>query len=313
MKSEVLRELEELVTEARNPKSANIDRESTVGILRIINDEDKLVPYAVEKEIPNIAKAVDLIVESFRAGGRLIYVGAGTSGRLGVLDASECPPTFSIPPEMVQAIIAGGEIALRQPVEGEEDSMQAGADAILRYMVSSKDTVVGICASGRTPFVIGALEKANELGASTIALTTNPGSKITRYARISIVPLVGPEVIAGSTRMKSGTAQKLVLNMLTTASMILLGKVYGNLMIDLKPLSEKLIERAKGIIMTLTGASYDEVSRVYEESGKDVKLSILIIMGRFSFDEAKTLLLKANGRLTIALDYVTQDRNGNEK
>ncbi|MBO3803874.1 MAG: N-acetylmuramic acid 6-phosphate etherase [Candidatus Brockarchaeota archaeon] len=308
MKSEVLRELEELATEARNPKSANIDREGAEGILRIINEEDKLVPLAVEREIPKIAEAVESIVESFREGGRLIYVGAGTSGRLGVLDAAECPPTFSSPPEMVQAIIAGGDVALRQPVEGAEDSQEAGADAIARCSVSKKDAVVGICASGRTPFVIGALEKANELGARTIALTTNPGSKITKHAKISIAPDVGPEVIAGSTRMKSGTAQKLVLNMLTTASMILMGKVYGNFMVDLKPLSEKLRERAKGIIMVLTGASYEEASRVYEETGEDVKLSILAIKGKLSLDAAKALLQKANGRISLALDYATKGR-----
>ncbi len=308
MKSSVLRELEELTTEARNPKSTNIDRESTLGILRIINEEDKLVPLAIEKELPKIVKAVDSIVESFRAGGRLIYIGAGTSGRLGVLDASECPPTFGSPPEMVQAIIAGGDSALRQPIEGAEDSIQAGASAIMRCSISPKDVVVGICASGRTPFVIGALKKANELGAKTVALTTNPGSKITKYAKISIAPDVGPEVIAGSTRMKSGTAQKLVLNMLTTASMILLGKVYGNLMIDLKPLSEKLRERAKGMIMLLTGASYEEASRIYKESGEDVKLSILILKGRLSPDSAKSFLQKANGRVSLALDYAMHAR-----
>lgn len=306
MSGEVFKELQELATEARNPKSTNIDKASTIDILRIINDEDQLVPTAVRKEIPNIAQAIGFIVESFRSGGRLIYVGAGTSGRLGVLDSSECPPTFSSPPHMVQAIMAGGDVALMQPVEGAEDSMEEGAAAINRSSVSDKDTVVGICASGRTPFVIGALTRAAELGARTVAVTTNPGSRITKSAKVSIVPDVGPEVIAGSTRMKSGTAQKLVLNMLSTASMVLIGKVYGNLMIDLRPLSGKLIERAKGILMILTGASYDQASSVYERSGRDVKVSILMLKGGVDLPKARQLLEKADGRVAMALDYAFQ-------
>lgn len=297
-----MEELKSLATEARNPRSIEIDRASAVNILRLINDEDKLVAIAVEREIPRIAKAVDIIIESFKDGGRLIYVGAGTSGRLGVLDAAECPPTFSSPPEMVEAIIAGGDIALRRPVEGAEDSAEAGAEAISARSVSAKDTVVGICASGRTPFVIGALKGAAKVGARTVALTTNPGSKIAALADIAIAPDVGPEVIAGSTRMKSGTAQKLVLNMLTTASMILMGKVYENLMIDLSPLSEKLRERAKGIIMILTGASYDEASDVYERSDHDVKLSIIMLKGKVDLTKARDLLERNGGRVALALD-----------
>jgi len=299
----VFKELQELATEARNPKSANIGKASVIDILRIINDEDQLVPTAVRKEIPNIAQAIAFIVESFKVGGRLIYVGAGTSGRLGVLDSSECPPTFSSPPHMVQAIMAGGDAALRQSVEGAEDSVDEGAAAINRSSVSDKDTVVGICASGRTPFVIGALTRAAELGARTVAVTTNPGSRITKSAKVSIAPDVGAEVIAGSTRMKSGTAQKLVLNMLSTASMIMIGKVYENLMIDLRPLSEKLIERAKGILMILTGASYDQASSVYERSGRDVKVSIIMFKGGVDPQRARQLLEKAGGRVAMALDY----------
>jgi len=302
----VFKELQELATEARNPKSTSIDKASVIDILRIINDEDQLVPTAVRKEIPNIAQAIAFIVESFRGGGRLIYVGAGTSGRLGVLDSSECPPTFSSPPHMVQAIMAGGDAALRQPVEGAEDSMDEGAAAINRCTVSGKDTVVGICASGRTPFVIGALTRAAELGASTVAVTTNPGSRITKSAKVSIAPDVGAEVIAGSTRMKSGTAQKLVLNMLSTASMVLIGKVYENLMIDLRPLSEKLIERAKGMLMILTGASYDQASSVYERSGRDVKVSILMLKGGVDPLRAGQLLEKARGRVAMAIEYAQE-------
>jgi N-acetylmuramic acid 6-phosphate etherase len=307
LSSEVFEELQELTTEARNPRSMNIDRASPMEILRIINDEDRLVSIAVGREIPNIAKAVEFVVESFRGGGRLIYVGAGTSGRLGVLDASECPPTFSSPPEMVQALIAGGDVALRQPVEGTEDSMEAGAEAITRSSVSSKDTVVGICASGRTPFVLGALGRAAELGAKTVAVTTNPGSKITAFARVTIAPSVGPEVIAGSTRMKSGTAQKLVLNMLTTASMILIGKVYENLMIDLRPNSEKLMERAKGIIMILTGTGYDQANSIYERSGRDVKLSIIVLKGKVDLEGARQILIRAGGRVALALDSISRE------
>jgi len=303
LSGEVFKELQELATEARNPKSTNIDKASVIDILKVINDEDQLVPSAVGKEIPNIAQAIAFIVESFRSDGRLIYVGAGTSGRLGVLDSSECPPTFGSPPHMVQAIIAGGDAALRQPVEGAEDSVDEGAAAINRCSVSGKDTVVGICASGRTPFVIGALTRAAELGARTVAVTTNPGSRITKSADVSIAPYVGAEVIAGSTRMKSGTAQKLVLNMLSTASMVLIGKVYENLMIDLRPLSEKLIERAKGILVIVAGASYDQASSAYERSGRDVKVSILMLKGGVDPQRARQLLEKAGGRVAIALDY----------
>jgi len=301
LSGEVFKEIQELTTEARNPKSTNIDKASAIDMLRIINDEDQLVPTAVRREIPNIAKAIAFIVESFRSGGRLIYVGAGTSGRLGVLDSSECPPTFSSPPHMVQAIIAGGDAALRRPVEGAEDSMDEGATAMNRSSVSDKDTIV--CASGRTPFVIGALTRASELGARTVAVTTNPGSRITKSAEVSIAPDVGAEVITGSTRMKSGTAQKLVLNMLSTASMVLIGKVYENLMIDLMPLSEKLIERAKGILMILTGASYDQASSVYERSGRDVKVSILMLKGGVDPLRARQLLEEASGRVAAALDH----------
>jgi len=303
LSGEVFKELQELATEARNPKSANIDKASVIDILKVINDEDQLVPTAVRKEIPNMAQAIAFIVESFRSGGRLIYVGAGTSGRLGVLDSSECPPTFSSPPHMVQAIMAGGDAALRQPVEGAEDSADEGAAAINRCSVSGKDTVVGICASGRTPFVIGALTRAAELGARTVAVTTNPGSRITKSADVSIAPYVGAEVIAGSTRMKSGTAQKLVLNMLSTTSMVLIGKVYENLMIDLRPLSEKLIERGKGILMIIAGASYDQASSVYERSGRDIKVSILMLKGGVDPQRARRLLEKAGGRVATALDY----------
>jgi len=300
--NEIFDELLELTTESRNPRSINIDRVSVEEVLKIINEEDKLVPLAVEKEIPNIAKAVRFVINSFKRNGRLIYVGTGTSGRLGVLDAAECPPTFGVSSDMVIGIIAGFPEALWKAVEGAEDSVEDGMKAIEKINVNERDTVVGISASGRTPFVIGALIKAKERGAKTVGISTNKNPKIANYVEVMITPLVGPEVITGSTRMKSGTAQKLVLNMISTASMIGIGKVYQNLMIDLKPLNNKLIERSKRIIMELTGVSYEKASETFLRSGMNVKVSLVMILGNVDVEEAKRLLELSEGHVFKAIE-----------
>lgn len=272
-----------LTTESRNPRSTNIDSIPVTAILRLMNSEDAGVSRAVKKEIPYIAKAVEKVVQAFERGGRLIYVGAGTSGRLGVLDAAECPPTFGVPPEMVQAVIAGGKRAVFRSVEGAEDVGNDGRRAMKKLRVGSDDVVCGIAASMRTPFVIAALQEAKKAGAVTLLITTNPRSTLRMLGEgvaidVAICVNVGPEVITGSTRMKSGTAQKMVLNMLSTASMILIGKVYENLMVDVKLNSKKLTERAKRILITATGISYKESARALKRSGGSVKVGILMVL-----------------------------------
>ncbi|TIT37229.1 MAG: N-acetylmuramic acid 6-phosphate etherase, partial [Mesorhizobium sp.] len=251
----LMSELERLVSEDRNPKTMDIDLLPTIDILRKINDEDRGVPAAVEKVIPEIAAAVDRIVGAFQKGARLVYMGAGTSGRLGVLDASECPPTFGVPESMVVGLIAGGADALVRSAEGAEDDPKQGMKALQEINLTSDDVVVGVAVSGRTPYVIGGLTYARQVGATTVALSCNPRSIIAGLADIAISPLVGPEVLSGSTRLKSGTAQKLVLNMLTTASMIRIGKSYQNLMVDLNPSNKKLVARAVRIVMQTTGCA----------------------------------------------------------
>jgi len=294
-------ELASLLTEQRNPRSREIDLESTDGILRIINSEDKLVPLAIEKELPHIALAVEFIVQSFRQGGRLLYFGAGTSGRLGVLDASECPPTFGVPPEMVVGVIAGGDAAVFRSQEGAEDDAAEAVRDVDRHNVRSVDVVCGIAASRRTPYVVAAVRRAKELGARTIYITTNPRASFNLDVDVAICPEVGPEVIMGSTRMKSGTAQKLVLNMLTTASMIKLGKVYENMMVDLQLTSQKLIERAKRIIMIVTGADYQTASAYLDRSGGHVKTAIVMIANNMTAAEARACLEQANGFVRVAI------------
>lgn len=300
--SDIFDELLSLETESRNPRSMNIDRLSVEEILRLINAEDKTVPLAVEKEIPNIAKAVEFAVDSFRAGGRLIYVGSGTSGRLGVLDASECPPTFGADPGMVVGIIAGGWDALRRSIEAAEDDEEGGAKALDEIKITPKDTVVGISASGRTPFVIGALDFAKAIGCKTVGISTNPRPKIRDHVDVMIAPAVGPEVIAGSTRMKSGTAQKLVLNMITTTAMIGIGKVYQNLMVDLRPWSRKLRERSKRIIMELTGVDYQRADDAFEASGRDLKAALVMVETGVGADKAKDLLKASGGHVFKAIE-----------
>ena len=299
-KSTLMAELETLVSEARNPDTIEIDLMSSREILVAMNREDRRVPEAVEQVIPEIALAVDRIVEAFKAGGRLVYMGAGTSGRLGVLDASECPPTFGVPETMVVGLIAGGDRALRHPIEGAEDSREEGRKDLERIGVGARDVVVGIAVSGRTPYVIGGLHYAKSVGAVTVALSCNPGSAIANMADIAISPVVGPEAVTGSTRLKSGTAQKLVLNMLTTASMIRIGKTYENLMVDLSVSNEKLAARALRIITEVTDCSIDEAERHLAASDNNVKLAILMALTGMARPEAETALGKADGFLRRA-------------
>lgn len=300
-KSTLIAELGQLVSEARNPDTMQIDLMSTEQVLVAMNEQDALVAPAVQRVIPEITRAVDKIVAAFKAGGRLIYMGAGTSGRLGVLDASECPPTFGVSPNMVVGIIAGGDHALRHPIEGAEDSLEEGRTDLQNLNLSSKDVVVGIAVSGRTPYVIGGLEYAREIGATAVALSCNPESTIANIADIAISPVVGPEVLTGSTRLKSGTAQKVVLNMLTTASMIRIGKSYENLMVDLSVSNEKLLARATGILVEVVGCTEEEARGYLAQSDNNVKLAILIGLTGMERDEAETALAKADGFLRTAI------------
>jgi len=295
-------QLKELTTEQRNPASMSIDAESVEGILRIMNEEDKKVARAVEKEIPYIAQAVEIVVDAFKKGGRLIYVGAGTSGRLGILDAVECPPTYGTDPEMVQGLIAGGRRAMFRSVEGAEDREEDGAHDIDLKKVGPKDVVCGLAASRRTPYVVGAVKRARRLGARTLYVTTNPRSEFNIDVDVAICPVVGPEVIMGSTRMKSGTAEKLVLNMITTASMIRLGKVYENMMVDLQMTNRKLVERSKRVLMTITGCGYDEAERVLKEAGGHVKTALVMVKAGIGVEEARRRLEKSGGFVRGAIE-----------
>lgn len=295
-------DLNKMVTEKRNLNTKDIDKVSTLEMVKKINDEDKLVAYAVEKELPQIANAIDKIAEAINNDGRLIYCGAGTSGRLGILDASECPPTYGVSPELVQGIIAGGMEAIFKAKEGGEDSKELCVEDLRNMNFTKGDVLVGIAASGRTPYVIGGLEYANSIGAVTVGVTCNPQSDIAAVAKIAISPVVGPEVITGSTRMKAGTAQKMVLNMLSTGAMVKTGKVYGNLMVDVKATNEKLVERAKHIVIEATEVSREKAEAVLEETNYDVKLSILMIMANLSKKEGKALLEENNGYIAKALE-----------
>ncbi|WP_048645410.1 N-acetylmuramic acid 6-phosphate etherase [Nitratireductor soli] len=298
----LMSELEKLVSEGRNPKTMHIDLQPTSEILRLINDEDKGVPLAVEKVIPEITAAVDKIVEAFQKGGRLIYMGAGTSGRLGILDASECPPTFSVPEDMVFGLIAGGPEAMTRAIEGAEDDPAQGRQALMDAGLTARDVVVGIAVSGRTPFVIGGLTYAKEIGAATIALSCNPNSAIGDIAELAIAPVVGPEILTGSTRLKSGTAQKLILNMLTTASMIRMGKIYQNLMVDLTVSNQKLVARAARIVVEATGCTIEEAGAFLKTTDNDVKLAILIAITGMEVDQARNALAQAGGFLRQAIN-----------
>ncbi len=302
MSKQVFEELKSLVTEASNPHTSDIDTKSTREILELINAEDAKVPEAVRKEIPYIEQAVELLVERFKAGGRLFYIGAGTSGRLGVLDASECPPTYGTDPDMVQGIIAGGYEALVRSQEGAEDIYENGARDLKERGFTQNDVACGIAASRRTPYVVGAIDYARSIGAKTIYVTCNPRSEMNIPVDVAICPVVGPEVVMGSTRMKAGTATKLVLNMLTTASMIRLGKVYGNMMVDLQMTSKKLEERSKRTVMMVTGVSYEEAERVLEQAGGHVKTALVMILAGVSAEEARDRLEKADGFVRKAIE-----------
>lgn len=301
-------ELSSLVTEGTLEASRDIDSKSTLQILQIMNAEDRGVPLAVEKVLPQVAEVVDRVVDSFRRGGGLLYVGAGTSGRLGILDASECPPTFGTLPEEVRGVIAGGPESVFRAKEGAEDDPEGGRLAVEEAGVRAIDTVVGIAASRRTPYVQGALKRAKEMGASTALVTCNPApgdsefSEATPFIDVVIAPVVGPEVISGSTRMKAGTAQKLVLNMITTAAMVRRGKTYGNLMIDLRPGSRKLVERSRRIVMQVLGVDYDAAVELLEQAQGKVKTALVMGLRSVDVGEAEALLARSGGFVRGALN-----------
>ena len=301
MAENLLQTLSTLITEQRNPNSMHVDSLSALEIVQLMNKEDKQVPLAIEKCLPQIAQAVECIVAAFQQGGRLVYIGAGTSGRLGVLDASECPPTFGVSPEMVKGIIAGGERALRHPIEGAEDSKAQAVVDLQTIQFSSKDVLVGIAASGRTPYVIGALEYAKGLGSVMVSIASNPNSAMANIVDIAIDTVVGPEVLTGSSRLKSGTAQKLVLNMLTTASMILMGKCYQNLMVDVQASNEKLKARAIRIVMQATDCDKTLAEETLKLADQNAKLAIMMILSGLDRAQAEALLEKHHGKLQLAL------------
>ncbi len=294
--------LSQLQTEQRNPNSMNIDRLSTLEMVRVINSEDHLVAQAVEKELDHIAEAVDVIYHQLHNGGRLIYCGAGTSGRLGVLDASECPPTYGVDSGMVMGLIAGGRTALTDAIEGAEDRADFGVADLKSIRFGAQDVLIGVAASGRTPYAIGAMDYAHEVGAPVIAVVCCQNSEMSRHADITIAPTPGPEVITGSSRMKSGTAQKMVLNILSTASMVKLGKVYQNLMVDLKPTNEKLVQRAVRIVCTATGSDEAAARQALEKCGMHCKTAIVMILMGMSAEEARKALSKADGRIADVVE-----------
>ena len=295
-------ELQKIATEQRNPNTMNIDTLSTLDMVKLINREDHRVADAVGEVTDKIAQAVDVIAEKLAAGGRLIYCGAGTSGRLGILDAVECPPTYSTDPETVQALMAGGYGAIFKAVEGAEDSKELGVQDMQNIHFCQKDVLVGIAASGRTPYVRGCMEYAKQLGAPTISVTCCPGSELDQFADIGIAPAPGPEVVTGSTRMKSGTAQKMVLNMLSTGAMIKLGKVYGNLMVDVKPSNEKLIRRCVTIVCSAAECTEAEATKALEECDYRPKVAIVMVLRGVDADTACAMLQKAEGRIAKVLE-----------
>lgn len=293
--------LTRLTTEQRNIHTSAMDRMKTDKILKIMNQEDQKVAEAVEKVLPEVDRAVTHVIESFKNGGRLFYVGAGTSGRLGILDASECPPTFMAPPDLVQGLMAGGGTAFNRALENSEDDEQQGEIDLKEKRITPHDVVIGITASGRTPYPIGALKYARKVGAYTVSLSCNQDSQISMYADCPIEVIVGPEVLTGSTRLKSGTAHKMILNMISTTSMIKLGKVYENLMVDVHASNYKLKERAKQIIRECTGVSDDEASEVLQKANYLVKPAIVMVKTNASFEEAQKLLENYEGQLRAAI------------
>lgn len=296
--------LKKMITESRNKNSMEIDKLSTLEMLEVINNEDQKVSLAIKTQLKEVAKAVDLIANSFLNDGRLIYIGAGTSGRLGILDASECPPTFGTPAGLVVGIIAGGKDAILKAVENAEDNEQLCVEDLKNINFNSKDILVGIAASGRTPYVIGGIEYAKKLGAVTVGISCNPHSILAKSVQIPISPVVGPEVVTGSSRLKAGTAQKLILNMLTTGSMIKIGKVYGNLMVDVEATNKKLVERQKQIVMEATDCTKEEAISALKDTNGHCKTAILMILGNLDADKAKILLLEKKGFIREALKAI---------
>ena len=294
-------ELRKIDTEQRNPRTMHIDTLSTLEMVKLINDEDHRVAEAVARVLPEIARAVDIIYEQLRQGGRLFYCGAGTSGRLGVLDAVECPPTYGVSPELVVGLIAGGDSAFVRAKEGAEDNRELGRQDLMDRNFSARDVLVGIAASGRTPYVLGAMDYAHEVGAPVLALTCCHDSELSRHADVTMAPIPGPEVVTGSSRMKSGTAQKMVLNMLSTVTMIKLGKVYGNLMVDVKPTNAKLVERCKRIVCEATGVDYDTATEALEKCGYRAKVAIVMLKTGSDVHEAEQRLEAHEGRVAQAV------------
>ncbi len=305
-----MEQLTKINTERRNPATLEIDHISTGEILKLMNNEDKKVALAVEKVLPEVEKAVEIIYKQIREGGRLVYCGCGTSGRLGVLDASECPPTFGVDASIVQAVIAGGTIALTTAVEGAEDHFDEGRHDLEAIAFSAKDVLVGIAASGRTPYVLGAMEYAKQLGAHVIGVTCCPGSAIDTEAEIGISPEPGPEIVTGSTRLKSGTAQKMVLNMLSTVTMIRLGKVYSNLMVDVNATNEKLVARAISIVCSATGIEPEQAEEVLNRADFSAKTAIVMILCNVDVESARAMLEKAEGKTS---DVVLEQKDGAKK
>ncbi|HBE9080812.1 MULTISPECIES: N-acetylmuramic acid 6-phosphate etherase [Serratia] len=296
--------LSQMVTESRNPASSQIDTLPTLDMLAVINSEDQKVPLAVAATLPEIARVVDLVVEAFACGGRLIYCGAGTSGRLGILDASECPPTYGTPREQVVGLIAGGHAAILQAVENAEDNPQMGEQDLRNLGFNARDVLVGIAASGRTPYVLGAMAYARSVGATAVAISCNPNSAMSQAADIAIEPVVGPEVVTGSSRMKAGTAQKLILNMITTGAMIRSGKVYSNLMVDVEATNAKLIQRQVNIVVEATECSPEEAEEALNQCQRHCKTAIVMILGGLSAPEASAVLSKNKGFIRQALQGI---------
>ena len=299
--SDLFAQLQTLTTEKRNPRTLGIDTAPLDEVLRLLHEEDQRAVDAVTPELPYVAQAVEIVEDAFRNGGRLFYVGAGTSGRLGVLDAAECPPTFGTPPELVQGLIAGGREAMFKAQEGAEDHESNGADAIDAAGVTPADVVCGIAASRRTPYVVGAVARAREIGARTLFVTCNPRSQFTLDVDVAICPDVGPEPIMGSTRMKSGTATKLILNMISTATMIRLGKVYENMMVDLQMTNQKLVERSKKIVMTVTGVDYDTAAKTLEGADGHVKTALVMLLADVDAETARGRIERAHGFVRHAI------------
>lgn len=297
-------DLTKLTTEQSNDNTKNLDEMSTLQIVQAMNREDAVVPMAIEQALPQIAQLIDATASKLAKGGRLFYLGAGTSGRLGVLDAAECPPTFYTDSSLVQGLIAGGQEAMFRAIEGAEDDAEQGRQALEQVQLTALDVVVGIAASGRTPYVIGGLQYATEIGATTAALSCNQHAVISQYAEYKIEVPVGPEVLTGSTRLKAGTAQKLVLNMISTGTMIKLGKVYGNLMVDVQATNAKLVERAKSIVMQITDVSYEVATELLEQTDYRIKPAVLMHLANVDLSKAEQLLQQAQGQVKKALSIV---------